>query len=76
MVVGGLYGAENRGACWAAEFRERVGYGRQGGRTQLVFFLQAPAEGDTHTHVHCALTSERLTVVKDGAHGLWWSKKF
>lgn len=51
MVVGGLYGAENGGACWAAELRERVGDGRQGGWTQLLLFLQAPAEGDTHAHV-------------------------
>ena len=51
VVVGGLHGAKNGGACWAAELRERVGDGRQGGRTQQMLFLQAPAEGDTHTNV-------------------------
>lgn len=51
VVLRGLYGAEHRGACWAAELRERVWDGWQGGWTQLLLFLQAPAEGDTHTHV-------------------------
>lgn len=50
MVVRGLCWAENRGASWAAELRERVGDGWQGGWTQLLLFLQAPAEGDTRTH--------------------------
>lgn len=50
MVVRGLRGAHHRGARWAAELRERVGDGWQGGRTQLMLFLKAPAEGDTHFH--------------------------
>lgn len=49
MVVRGLYGAQNRGSSWAAELRERVGDGWQRGWTQLVLFLQVPAEGDTHS---------------------------
>ena len=52
MVVTGLYGAEDRGACRAAELGERVGNGWQGGWTQLLLFLQAPAEGDTHSYVN------------------------
>lgn len=52
MVVRGLDGAKHRGPCWAAELRERVGDGRQGGRTQMLLSLKAPAEGDTHTHVN------------------------
>lgn len=49
VIVGGLRGAEDGGACGAAEFRERVWDGWQGGWTQLLLFLQAPAEGDKHT---------------------------
>lgn len=60
MVVRGLYRAENRGTCWAAELRERVGDSRQGGWTQLMLFLQAPAEGDTHTYV-TELADQRKT---------------
>lgn len=48
MDVRSLRGARERGTRGAAEFRERVGDGRQRGRTQLVLFLQAPAEGDIH----------------------------
>lgn len=49
MVVGGLCGAQNGGASWAAELWERIRDGWQGGWTQLMLFLQTPAEGDTHT---------------------------
>lgn len=46
MAVGGRYWAENRGPCWAAELRERVGNGGQGSRAQVLLFLKTPAEGD------------------------------
>lgn len=49
MDVRSLRGAGERGTCGAAELREGVRDGRQRGRTQLVLFLQAPAEGDIHT---------------------------
>lgn len=60
MLVRALRGAENRGACGAAELRERVGNGRQGGWTQLLLFLQAPTEGDTHAYV-TVLADQRKT---------------
>lgn len=62
VVVRGLRGAENGGASWAAELRERVGDGWQGGWTQLLLFLQAPAEGDIHTSLSY-LTKERLIIL-------------
>lgn len=66
LVVGGLDGAENRRACRAAELWERVGDGWQRGWTELLLFLQAPAEGDTHTGV--GVTAECVNTRGERAH--------
>lgn len=68
-----LRGARERGPRGAAEFREWVGDGRQRGRSQLVLFLQAPAEGDIHTSEPTLVSSCYMYIFDHVLH-VWLNK--